>query len=65
MLTLHLPDMSCGHCKTAVEGAVRTLDQTAALDFDMDKREVTINTEVADADVIKAVADAGYTASNN
>ncbi len=64
MLTIHLPDMSCGHCKKAVEGALRNLDQAATLDFDMEKRIVTIRTQTADADVIKAVADAGYPASD-
>ncbi len=64
MLTIHLPDMSCGHCKKAVEGAVRSLDQAATLDFDMNKRMVTIGTQAADADVIEAVKDAGYPASD-
>ncbi len=64
MLTLHLPDMSCGHCKKAVESAVNAIDESATLDFDMDKRIVTIGSQAADDEVIKAVAEAGYTASN-
>ena len=63
MLSLHLPDMSCGHCKKAVESAVSGIDGTATLEFDMDKRKVTIISLAADDEVIKAVAEAGYTGS--
>ena len=63
MLTLHLPDMSCEHCKKAIESAVNVIDASATLEFDMDKRTVTIGSQAANDVLIKAVAEAGYDAS--
>lgn len=63
MLTLYLPDMSCGHCKKAIESAVNAIDESATLNFDMDKKMVTIDSKAANGEVIKAVAQAGYSAT--
>lgn len=64
MLNLHIPDMSCGHCKKTVEDAVHSVDQSATVEFDMDKRMVSITTQIPASDVINALSGAGYTASS-
>ncbi len=60
MTTFSIPDMSCGHCKATVEKAIKTLDPTASLDFDMAARTVDV-TSVAAVDAMRAaLSAAGY-----
>lgn len=58
-----VPDMSCGHCKAAVENAVRTLDAEARVDVDLDAKTVEIGTSKGEADVLAALEAAGFPAS--
>lgn len=64
MLTLQIPDMSCGHCKKTIESAINAIDASATLVFDMDEKTVRIESQVSDDEVIRAVGEAGYTASD-
>ncbi|MCI2400005.1 heavy-metal-associated domain-containing protein [Aliiroseovarius subalbicans] len=60
MTIFHVPDMSCGHCKAAIEDAVAQADAAAVLAFDMDARKVTITSQLDDA-ALGALLDAeGY-----
>jgi copper chaperone len=63
MLDLHIPDMSCGHCRKAIESAVRGVDPSATLDFDMEARRASVDTRTEQTEVIKALAKAGYPAT--
>lgn len=54
--TLNVPDISCDHCKTSIEGAVSEVDgveqvevaiQERAVDVTFDGREITFNRIVA------------------
>ncbi|RME16444.1 MAG: copper chaperone [Alphaproteobacteria bacterium] len=58
-----VPNMTCGHCKAKIEDAVLEADPGAALDFDMEKREVEIDTVLSDAEVRAAIEKAGYEAT--
>jgi copper chaperone len=62
--TFNVPDMSCGHCKAAVEGALNKrsgveranadiVNGTVEVSYD----ERTVNTE----DLLGAIEEAGYT----
>ncbi|ASJ73805.1 heavy-metal-associated domain-containing protein [Granulosicoccus antarcticus] len=62
MLKLHLPEMSCAHCRKYVEAAIHKVDQAVIPEFDMEQRLVSINTQVPYGDVLKALAEAGYVA---
>ncbi len=59
---LKVEGMTCGHCKAAVEKALKALDgvEDAAVNLDEKTAEVTLNKEVADDFLAKAVTDAGY-----
>lgn len=57
-----VPEMSCGHCKASVENAVLDADEGAALAFDMDKREVEIDSVLDAAALIDAIKQGGYEA---
>lgn len=62
MTTLSIPDMSCGHCKAAVETAVKALDPAALLEFDMQARRVTVTTTAPDDALLQGLDAAGYPA---
>lgn len=60
MTTFHVPDMSCGHCKAAIEDAVTQADAGAALVFDMEARRVTITSHMDVADLAALLVAEGY-----
>jgi copper chaperone len=63
MLTLNVPDMSCGHCVQAIMQALTTLDPMAEVQVDLEAKTVKVRTNAADAAVRAAIAEAGYTPS--
>jgi copper chaperone len=59
--TYAVPDVSCGHCKAAIEGEVGELAAVDAVVVDVDAREVTVEGEADDAAIRAAIEEAGYT----
>lgn len=63
MSTFSVPDMTCGHCKAAVEKAIHQLDGAAAVSVDIEKRSVAVNSEKTTSDaILAALKTAGYEA---
>ncbi|WP_371685969.1 heavy-metal-associated domain-containing protein [Nitratireductor sp. OM-1] len=60
MVTLNVPDMTCGHCAKAVTEAVKSVDSNAAVNVDLETKTVQIDSQSADAAVIQALDAAGY-----
>ena len=60
MLKLKVPDMTCGHCVTTVEKAVRGIDASASVKTDLAQKLVTIETSSPAESVSEAVRKAGY-----
>jgi len=60
--TFIVEGMSCGHCKAAVEKALKSVDgvENAAVDLQSKTAEVTLSGEVNDNVLKKAITDAGY-----
>jgi len=54
--------MSCGHCKAAVEKALKSVDgvENAVVDLSNKTADVTLTKEVSNETLSKAVTDAGY-----
>ena len=63
MITLKVPDMSCGHCAGVITKAVKALDQHASVAFDMHNHMVQVETAHPQDAVVKALTAAGYPAT--
>ncbi|QYK42927.1 MAG: heavy-metal-associated domain-containing protein [Paracoccaceae bacterium] len=62
MITLEIPDMSCGHCKAAVERALTGADPGAAVAVDLPARRATVAGAAAPALLVAALDAAGFPA---
>jgi copper chaperone len=62
MTTLTVPDMTCGHCKAAVEEALLGVPGVERAHVDLDTKTVAVDhaADVKDADLHAAVEGAGY-----
>jgi copper chaperone len=63
VITLKVPDMSCGHCAGVITKALRQLDPDAEVGFDMHNHLVQVETPKQSDSVLAALADAGYPAT--
>ena len=60
--TIKIEGMSCGHCQARVEKALNSIDGVAAkVDLKKGQATVRMETAVSDADLTRAVEEAGYT----
>ena len=62
--TLRVPDMSCGHCKAAVEGELNKLSGVRKANADVEKGAVEVTYDegtVTTEDLKGAIEEAGYT----
>ena len=58
--TYQVPDISCGHCKTAIEGEVGQLDGVTSVEVDVDNRTVTVEGTAGEPEIHAAIQEAGY-----
>jgi copper chaperone len=62
-ITLEVPDISCAHCKSSIEGAVAPLEGVEQAEVTIDARTVDVRFDdsvVALDDIITAIEDQGY-----
>ncbi len=62
-VTLSVPDISCGHCKSSIEGAVNPLDGVDTAVVTIDDRSVAIDYDGSDATmeaIVTAIDEQGY-----
>ncbi len=60
---LSVPDISCGHCKSSIEGAVGPMEGVASAEVTIDDRTVVVvyDEAVVDLDAIDtAIEEQGY-----
>jgi len=58
--TYSVPGISCGHCKSAIEGELAPLEGVESAVVDIETKTVTVVGEITEADVRVAVDEAGY-----
>ena len=61
--TLSVPDISCGHCKTSIEGAVTPLEGVSSAVVAIDDRNVAIEYDGSESTmkaIVNAIDDQGY-----
>jgi len=61
-MELSIPDMTCGHCRAAVTGALMALDHDARVVVDLPARRAQVETSAPAAAVIAALHDIGFDA---
>lgn len=62
-LTLNVPDISCGHCKSSIEGAVGDLSGVEKVEVTIDARTVDVaydESSVSRDAIVDAIEDVGY-----
>jgi copper chaperone len=63
MTKFHVPDMTCGHCKKAVEEALHGIDAAAGIEVDLDKHEISLTSSASIEQALAALKGAGYEAT--
>ncbi len=63
MMKFTVPEMSCGHCKAAIEKAVAAADPGAKLVVDLEAKTVEIESRLDEAALKAVLAEEGYTAT--
>ena len=61
-MKLHVPKMSCGHCTSAIEKGVKSVDPSAKVSTELEGRSVEIDTPLSQTVIIAAIKLAGYDA---
>lgn len=63
MTKLSIPDMTCGHCKASVEGALRALPDAGDVTVDLTAKTATATGPAAPATLLKALDEVGFPAT--
>ena len=60
MLTYVVPEISCGHCKSAIEGGVSQVPGVDRVEVDVDTKTVVVEGTAPSEAVVAAIVEAGY-----
>ncbi|WP_149587027.1 heavy-metal-associated domain-containing protein [Tabrizicola flagellatus] len=63
MTTFFVPDMSCGHCKAAIETALAAVPQAGEVKVDLAARKVDVSGPALTSELLRALEAAGYPAT--
>ncbi len=64
---ISVPDISCNHCRMAIEGALHKLEGVAVASVDVAAKRVTVTYDprvIDQAKIITAIEEQGYTVEN-
>lgn len=59
-LTYLVPDVTCGHCKAAIEGEVSQVPGVVRVDVDVETKRVVVEGDPSAEAVVAAIVEAGY-----
>ena len=60
MVTFRIPDMTCGHCASAIARAVAAVDKGARMEVSIGNHSVSISSLAAEEEFADAIREAGY-----
>ncbi len=62
MTKLSIPDMSCGHCRASIEGALAPLPGFEGIRFDAEARTAEVAGPVSERTLLSALETIGFPA---
>ncbi|MBA6132610.1 MULTISPECIES: heavy-metal-associated domain-containing protein [Pseudomonas] len=62
MQVFNVQGMTCGHCVKAVTRAVQQLDASAKVEVDLAAKQVRVQSELVQEQVLSAIREEGYQA---
>ncbi len=62
-ITMDVQDMTCGHCVSVVTAAIKTQDDAAQIEIDLESKAVRIESAKPKQVFVDAITEAGYTPS--
>lgn len=60
MLKLKVPDMTCGHCASTIEKAVKSVDPAAKVEVDLGSKTVVVDTAAEETRIKAVIQSVGY-----
>lgn len=60
MIEFNVPDMSCGHCASAITKAVKQLDPQAKVEVDLSSHTVKVESAEDRQSLAESLTEAGY-----
>jgi copper chaperone len=61
VLTFSVPDISCEHCKLALEAAIGPIPAVRSAVVSVEQRVVTVDSDAPEQFIRAAIEDSGYT----
>lgn len=59
-MKFNVPDMSCGHCTSSIQGAIGKLDADAMIEFDLETKTVAVVSQQSATDISDALDQIGF-----
>lgn len=59
-IKVKVPDMSCNHCKVALDKAIRKIQGVIDVKIDLNTKDIVVEGEVERQKVVKSIEDEGY-----
>ncbi|NEP18047.1 MAG: heavy-metal-associated domain-containing protein [Leptolyngbya sp. SIO4C1] len=59
--TFKVPSMACSGCVDAITKVIKTADEQASVDIDLEKKTVQVDSEMSEASVRQAIVSSGHT----
>ncbi|MBO9513766.1 MAG: heavy-metal-associated domain-containing protein [Variovorax sp.] len=60
MATFRVPDMTCGHCASAITKAVASIDKAARIEVSVPHKLVSVQSTADETELLDAIREAGY-----
>ncbi|MCK9514733.1 MAG: heavy-metal-associated domain-containing protein [Ottowia sp.] len=60
MLEFHVPDMTCGGCVAAITKALQAIDPNVAVETDLARHQLRVQTTASSETVRATLVDAGF-----